>query len=74
MIQTFSKSRQLAEIAFSHAQSQFVARNSAVDELQSAIQAREEKTRRLREARLAKEQQDRTTVTAVLVAKRARKV
>jgi hypothetical protein len=72
MAQTYSKSRQQAEIAFGNAQSQFFARNSAVDELDSIVQAREEKTLRLREARLAKELQDRAAATACLVAKRAK--
>jgi hypothetical protein len=74
MSQTHSKSRQQAEIAFGNAQSQFFARNSAVDELDSLVRAREEKTLRLREARQAKELQDRATVSAALVVKRARKI
>lgn len=72
MSQTHSKSRQKAEIAFANAQSQFFARNSAVEELDSLVLAREEKTRRLREARLARELNDRETATAALIAKRAR--
>ena len=72
MSETHSKSRQKAEIAFADARSQFFARNSAVEELDSLVQAREEKTRRLREARLAKELKDREAATASLIAKRAR--
>ncbi|WP_314092924.1 hypothetical protein [Shinella sp. M31] len=72
MTQTHSKSREKAEIAFADAQSQFFARNSAVEELDSIVLAREEKTRRLREARLAKELNDREAATASLLAKRAR--
>ena len=72
MSQTHSKSRQKAEVAFANAQSQFFARNSAVEELDSLVQAREEKTRRLREARLSKEMKDREAATASLLAKRAR--
>lgn len=72
MIQTHSKSREKAEIAFANAQSQFFARNSAVEELDSIVLAREEKTRRLREARLAKELIDREAATVSLLAKRAR--
>ncbi len=72
MTQTYSKSRQQAEIAFSQTQSQFFARNSAVDELDSLVRSREEKTVRLREARLAKELQDRAAATASLLAKRAK--
>ena len=74
MSQTHSKSRQKAEIAFADAQSQFFARNSAVEELDSLVLAREEKTRRLREARLAKELNDREAATASLLAKRAKTV
>ncbi|NKJ08072.1 MULTISPECIES: hypothetical protein [unclassified Rhizobium] len=73
MTQTYSKSRQKAEIAFGNVQSQFFARNNAVDELDFLTRSREEKTLRLREARLAKELQDRTAATASLLAKRARK-
>lgn len=72
MTQTHSKSRQRAEIAFGNIQSQFFARNSAVEELDSLARSREEKTMRLREARLAKELQDRETATASLLAKRAK--
>ncbi len=72
MSQTYSKSRQQAEVAFANAQSQFVARSRAVEELDALVQAREEKTRRLREARLAKELQDRAAAAASLAAKRAR--
>ncbi len=61
---TYSKSRQQAEIAFRKAQSQFFARNSTVEDLGSLDQSRKEKTRRLREARLARESQD-LTVPAI---------
>jgi Tfp pilus assembly protein PilN len=73
MIQTHSKSRQQAEIAFGHTQSQFFARNHAIEELDSVVQAREAKTQRLREARLAKEAEDIAKASAVLIAKRTRK-
>lgn len=66
-----SKSRHQAELAFGKAQSQFLARNRAVDEHDFVAQARDEKTRRLREARLAKEQDDRARATAALLTKRA---
>lgn len=69
---THSKSRQQAEIAFGNVQSQFFARNSAVEELDSLARSREEKTLRLREARLSKEAQDRAAATASLLAKRAK--
>lgn len=51
---------------------QFFARNSAVEELDSLARSREEKTLRLREARLSKEAQDRAAATASLLAKRAK--
>tara|TARA_B100001778_G_C18553245_1_gene614080 strand:+ start:1042 stop:1308 length:267 start_codon:yes stop_codon:yes gene_type:complete len=72
MSQTHSKSRQKAEIAFANAQSQFFARNAVVEELDFLALAREEKTRRLREARLAKELEHRKAATAALIAKRTR--
>ncbi|MCP8894316.1 hypothetical protein KYK29_05190 [Shinella daejeonensis] len=71
MSQTHSKSRQKAEIAFANAQSQFFARNSAGEELDSIVLAREEKTLRLRQARLAKELRDREAAIASLLARRA---
>lgn len=72
MTQTHSKSRQQAEIAFGDVQSHFFPRNSAVEELDSLTRSREEKTLRLREARLAKEVHDRATATASLLARRAK--
>ncbi|WP_426128676.1 hypothetical protein [Pararhizobium sp. PWRC1-1] len=58
MTETHSKSRQQAEIAFGATQSQFFAKGHAVEEMNSIVEAREDKTMRLREARLAKELQD----------------
>jgi hypothetical protein len=55
MTETYSKPRQQAEIAFSHTQSQFLARNHAVEGVDPVVQAREAKTTRLRGARMAKE-------------------
>lgn len=75
MSQTYSRSRQKAEIAFSHARSQFFARkNAAADELNSLAKSRQEKTLRLREARLAKELQDRAAAPVSLLPKGARKI
>ncbi|KRB57033.1 hypothetical protein ASE04_28775 [Rhizobium sp. Root708] len=51
-----SKSRQQAEIAFDRVQSQFFARGQAVEELQTEEQARQAKTQRLRDARLARDE------------------
>ncbi|MEK1891021.1 MAG: hypothetical protein AAAB35_26350 [Phyllobacterium sp.] len=74
MTRTPNKSRQQAELAFGKVQSQFLARERAFEELNSAVQARDEKTLRLRQARLAKEFADRTSATAALILKRATKV
>lgn len=70
MTQIYSKSRQRPEIAFGNVQAEFYAKNNAVEELESAVQARDAKTLRLREARLAKELLDRTSATSALIAKR----
>jgi len=70
MTETYSKSRQQAETAFGHLQSEFFAKNNAAEELESVAQARDAKTFRLREARLAKEQADRISATSALLAKR----
>ena len=51
MTQAYSKSRGKAEIDIADAQSQLFARNSAVEELDSIVLGREEKTQRLSEAR-----------------------
>ncbi|MBB3318177.1 hypothetical protein FHT77_004073 [Rhizobium sp. BK181] len=58
MTQTYSKSRQQAEIAFSLIQSQFCAHGQGVQELETEEQARQVKTQRLRDARLARDAQD----------------
>lgn len=55
MTNTHSKSRQQAEIAFGNVQKQFFAKDQAVAELQSISQHRDDKTMRLREARLARD-------------------
>jgi hypothetical protein len=68
MTQIHSRSRQQAEIAFAKARSQSFARGRAVEERDSIVLAREEKTLRLREARLARE----LAATAALISKRAR--
>lgn len=58
MSEHYSKPRQQAEIAFGKTQSQFFARGQALEELDAITTARNEKTARLREARLAKEAED----------------
>ena len=69
MTPTHSRPRQQAEVAFAKAQSQFLARERPADELDAAAQARAEKTLRLKAARLARDQTQRTT--AALAAKPA---
>ncbi|NLS06249.1 hypothetical protein HGP14_23245 [Rhizobium sp. P32RR-XVIII] len=73
MTQTYSKSRQAAEIAFGNLQTQLFAKNHAMDELEAIAQSRVAKTQRLREARLAKELADRTSATSALLAKRGQR-
>ncbi|WP_320201289.1 hypothetical protein RMR16_000570 [Agrobacterium sp. rho-13.3] len=73
MTDAHSKSRKQAEIAFGATQTQFFARGHAVDELNSITQAREEKTIRLREARLAKELEDSKKPPAIAPPKRVKK-
>ncbi|GGG22762.1 hypothetical protein GCM10010924_60380 [Rhizobium wenxiniae] len=72
MTETYSKSRQKAETAFGNLQTEFFAKNNAAEELQFVVQARDAKTVRLREARLAKEQADRLSATSKLLAKRCK--
>jgi hypothetical protein len=71
MTEKYSILRQKAEIAFSHIQTPFFAKDEAMLESQSITQSREAKTLRLREARLAKALQDRVSATSALLAKRA---
>lgn len=72
MTQAHSKSRQRAEIAFGKAQSQPYSR--AAKELDSVVLDRQEKTLRLREARLARELQDCAGAATAHTPKRARKI
>ncbi|EJC85581.1 hypothetical protein Rleg4DRAFT_7468 [Rhizobium leguminosarum bv. trifolii WSM2297] len=74
MTETHSKSRQRAEIAFGNAQSQFLARSRAVEEIDQTVRARDEKTLRLREAREAKELQDRLMAENAPATKRKKKM
>ncbi|PIO96440.1 hypothetical protein [Pleomorphomonas carboxyditropha] len=71
MAEQYSKPRQQAEIAFGKTQSQFFARGRAFEELDSITAARNEKTLRLREVRLAKELQDSIAPAAKPAPKRA---
>lgn len=52
---TMSRARQIAELAFDKTQSQFLDRTRALQEWESEISDRAEKTRRLRTARLERE-------------------
>ncbi|WP_083931020.1 hypothetical protein [Kaistia granuli] len=71
MTETHNQSRQTAEVAFGKVQSQSVARRRVFEELDLLVVARDEKTVRLREARLAKEAQDRLAPPARKPAKAA---
>lgn len=53
--ETYSRSRQQAEIAFGKTQTEFFARGQATAVLDTIAEVRDEKTKRLREARKAKE-------------------
>lgn len=72
MTETYSKARQQAEVAFGNVQTEFFSKNNAKEEIESAAQLREAKTLRLREARLAKEQTQRTCAISSLLAKRTK--
>lgn len=67
----FSPSRQKAEAAFGKLQSPFFSKGNAVAEQDFLSKAREEKTLRLREARLAKQSEDVARATSLLLKKRA---
>ena len=64
MTETYSKSRQQAEIAFGKVQKEFFSKNNTMEEIESEAQLREAKTLRLREARLAKEEGERLSKAA----------
>lgn len=72
MTESYSKSRQQAEVAFGNIRTEFFSKNNAMEELESEAQARDAKTARLREARLAKEQSARASATSALIAKRTK--
>ena len=73
MKETYSKSRQQAEIAFGKEQTEFFARGQAVEVQESLNQARDEKTQRLREARKAMEMNERMSIAQNLLVKRTSK-
>lgn len=64
MTLTHSISRQTAEIAFAKVQTQFLVRKPADQGCDSIVQARLQKTLRLRTARLAKETEDLSGIPA----------
>ncbi|MBV0893559.1 hypothetical protein KTN05_17400 [Paracoccus sp. Z118] len=64
MTQASSRTRAQAEIAFAEAQSQFLARERPIDELDAIAQARAEKTLRLKTARMARDEEERARVAA----------
>ena len=72
MMETYSKSRQQAEIAFGRTQTEFFAKGQAADVLDTTAQAREEKTRRLREARKARELADGMSAMIATARKRSK--
>ncbi|WOC14764.1 hypothetical protein [Pseudochrobactrum sp. MP213Fo] len=73
MSETHSKSRQQAEAAFSRTQTEAPVRNRVAEEQDAILLAREEKTLRLREARLAKELEDSLIDAPAPKAKRTKK-
>lgn len=60
----YSKSRQQAESAFRKVQAPVVARSNALEEIDAIARARREKTARLKNARLAREADDRAAALA----------
>lgn len=58
MTQSFGKAREKAETAFGKTQSQFLARDRILSEQDALVRARDEKTARLRDLRMAKEASD----------------
>ncbi|MEP2705917.1 MAG: hypothetical protein ABJO75_17480 [Sedimentitalea sp.] len=73
MTANYSKPRQQAEIAFGKTTSQLSDRERVDEELDAIAVARNEKTLKLREARLAKELQDSKKPVASTVSKRVKK-
>lgn len=67
MSEALSKARERAETAFGKTQSQFMARNRIISEIDEAVQERDEKTIRLRAMRKAKEEADAAAAAAAPV-------
>ncbi|MCW0000198.1 hypothetical protein OE766_18345 [Pararhizobium sp. YC-54] len=71
MTENSTKARDQAESAFSRTQTQFMARNRTISEIDAVAAEREAKTRRLRELRLEKEAA--ATVKAAVTGKSAKR-
>lgn len=67
MTQSYSKPRLQAESAFSKVQNPFFSNKEAVEEQDFARLAREAKTSRLRDARLARDAEERSKATSALI-------
>lgn len=72
MTESYSRLRQQAEIAFGKTQTPRTARDRAFDEIDAIKLAEEEKTLRLREARLAREVQNKAKPAVRPAANRTR--
>lgn len=72
MAETFSNSRERAEAAFGKTQSQSLSRNRTISEIDAVVQARDEKTSRLRALRMAKEASDLAAPTPPAKTKRTK--
>ena len=73
MMETYSKSRQQAEIAFGRTQTEFFPKGRAAEALDTIARARDEKTRRLREARKARELADETSAVIATARKHSKR-
>ena len=72
-METYSKSRQQAEIAFGKTQTEFFPMGQALEALDTIAQARDEKTRRLREAHKARELADEMSAMIAIARKHSKR-
>lgn len=72
MTETYSKARTEAEIAFGKTQTEFFSKGRAAESLDTIARARDEKTRRLREARHAKELGDQMSAMIATARRKSR--
>lgn len=70
--ETYSRSRQQAEVAFGKTQTEFFARGQATEVLDTIAEARDEKTRRLRAARKARDMADGLSAMVTTARKRSK--